>query len=477
VSVAHAGTDAALLIAQRAGMGTQAPIALIASLRPPAQLSGAAALLEIAAVLAQGETRHPIYLIFAAGGSASEQASAGWLQSRLGGRLDAAIALGNLAAPKPDRPLVQPFSTAFGLAPEVLSGTVSSALKATIGLAPGTPSLASQLAHLALPLSVGPQGPLNALGIPSVGVSLTGERAPSRHEAASQAQLQAAGRGVLSAFYALDHAGEISSAQTTGLRLSGRLLSQWSIALLTLTLLIGPLALSGDALVRMTRRRRGAARRLLLTPLLCALPFALGAATLRLLSLAGLLHAPPNPLGAAALDFGLDAALTLILTLAALAGCWWTCRALIGPASAPAALFIGCLLAAIVWLIDPYAALLLIPALHVWPLASSARDRPRQLVLLLIPALAPLALLIAFYALALGLGPAQILLEGMVMVGGGFVGLGGVLLWSLALGVLAAMTIATLGRSRPPRVTPPPEDRAPVLYQSRAPVYRERVLR
>ncbi len=374
---------------------------------------------------------------------------------------------------------MQPFSTAFGLAPEVLTNTVSSALKATMGLSPGTPSPASQLAHLALPLSVGPQGPLNAIGIPSVSVSLTGERPAAMREVASEAQLQAAGRGVLSAFYAIDHAGEIGTAQTTGLNLSGRVLSEWSLALLTLTLLIGPLALSGDALVRLTRRRRGAAPRLLLTPLLCAVPFALGAATLRLLSLAGLLHAPPDPLGAAGLHFSFGAALALILTLAVLAGCCRALAKLAPPASAPAALLIGCLLAFIVWLIDPYATLLAIPALHLWPHASSRRDRPGQIALLVVPALAPLALLIAFYALWLGLGPAQILLEGMVMVGGGFVGLGGVLLWSIALGVFAAIAIATLDRraGQAPRASPPPADRVPVPRARRAPVYRERVLR
>lgn len=479
LSVGHAGAPQALLIAQRAGAGTQAPIALIASVRPRAQLSGAAALLEIAAVLSQGETRRPIYLIWDTGGSDGAQATREWLQSRLGGNLDAALALGDLAAARAVRPLAQPFSTAFGMAPEVLANTVSSALKATIGLSPGAPSLASQLAHLAFPLSVGPQGPLNAIGIPSVGVSLSGERPPARGEAVSQARLQAAGRGVLSAFYALDHAGEIDAAQTTGLNLSGRLLPRWSLALLTLTLLIGPLALSGDALVRLTRRRRAALRGLLLTPLLWALPFALSAGCLRLLGLAGLLSAPPVPLGAAALRFSLGAVFALILTLAALAG---GCRALAKmalPASAPAALLLGCLLAFPIWLIDPYATLLAIPALHIWPLAFSPRARARQLALLLIPALAPLALLIAFYALWLGLGPAQIVLEGMVMVGGGFVGLGGVLLWSLALGVFAAIAIATLGRraSRPPRVAPPPEDRAPVPHRRRAPVYRERALR
>ncbi len=185
--------------------------------------------------------------------------------------------------------------------------------------------------------------------------------------------------------------------------------------------------------------------------------------------------------------------MALILALAVLAVCWWAWFRFTmtsSPRKVPpsgvagvASLFTGCLLALLVWLVNPYASLLLIPALHAWLLAISPRHRPRRrgalLALLLIPALAPLALLLAFYALWLGLGPSQILLEGMVMVGGGYVGLGGVLLWSIALGLLVAMGIATLGvqSNAIPSVHPPPEDRFPVLYPSTAPVYRERVLR
>jgi hypothetical protein len=487
-----------LLIGLRAGTGTQPPIALIASRDSTvrgarAQLSGVAALLEIASVLAQGETEHPIYVIFSDGASNGDAAIVSWLQSALGDRLDAALALGDLAGARLDRPLVQPFSNGFGLAPEVLTGTVSSALQGTMGVSPGRPSLLSQLAHLAFPLSVGQQGPLNAIGIPSVSVSLAGERGPSAGEPVSQSRLQATGRGLLNAFYALDRGGEVSRARSTGLRLSGRVLPQWPIALLILTLLLGPLLASGDALVRLVRGRRRRVRRWMLLPLLCAWPFALCAVSLKLLSLVGLLHSPPNPVGASALGFDAGSVAALILALAVLVGCWWAWRRLTtasSPRKVPpsgvagvASLFIGCLLALLVWLLDPYASLLLIPALHAWLIAVSPRHRPRKrpalLALLLIPALAPLALLLTFYALWLGLGPSQMLLEGMVMVGGGYVSLGGVLIWSIAFGLLVAMGIATLGAnaSAAPPVHPPPEERLPVLYPSRAPVYRERVLR
>ena len=486
-----------LLIGHRSGTGTQAPIALIASRDSAArgaraQLSGTAALLEAASVLAQGETRHPLYVVFSDGGSNGDAAIVSWLQSALGGRLDAAIALGDLGGRSLAKPLVQPFSTGFGLAPEVLTDTVSSALSGAMGTSGGAPSVASQLAHLAFPISIGEQGPLNGIGIPAVGVSLAGERGPRAGEGISESHLQAAGRGVLSAFYAIDHSGEVSTARSTGLRIEGRVLPEWAVALIAFTLILGPALTAGDALVRLARGRRRRIRRWLVAPLLCAWPFALCVAALKLLSIAGLLHSPPNPVGASALSFDAGAVVALILALTVLAGSWWGWHMLSsvgGPRKVPAsgvagvaALCAGCLLALLVWLIDPYAPLLLIPALHLWLIAISPelapKQRPAKLALLLVPALLPLALLLAFYSLSLGLGPAQMLLEGMVMVGGGYVNIGGLLLWSLAFGLLVAMGIATLGAtSSAPRVHPPPEDRMPVLYSSRVPAGRESVLR
>lgn len=487
-----------LLIGYRSGTGTQAPIALIAARDAAArgaaaQLSGTAALLEVASVLAQGETRHPLYVIFSDGGGDGDAAIVGWLRSALGRRLDAAIALGDLGGRSLSRPLVQPFSTGFGLAPEVLSDTVSSALGAAMGTAPGVPSVASQLAHLAFPLSTGEEGPLNGIGIPAVGVSLAGERGPRAGEGIGESHLQAAGRGVLSAFYALDRRGEVSTAPSTGLRIEGRLLPEWAIALLAFTLILGPALTAGDALVRVARGRPRRVRRWLLLPLLCAWPFALCGAALKLLSAVGLLHSPPDPVGAAALSFDVGALASLILALALLAGCWWLWPRLSsasGPGKVPASgvagvavVCVGCLLALLVWAIDPYAALLAIPALHLWLVAISPElapgRRPARVALLAIPALLPLALLAAFYAASLGLGPAQALLEGMAMVGGGYVSLGGMLLWSLAFGLLVAMGIVTLaGAGAAPRVHPPVEGRgAPMLRARRTPVRRERVLR
>ncbi len=485
-----------LLIARRAGSGSQAPIVLIAardsaSRGDRAGLSGAAALLQLAGVLSQTETRHPVYVIFSDGGSGGDPAAARWLQSHLGGRIDAAIVLGSLASATLRTPLVQPYSTGVGAAPEALTRTVSSALGGELGIDPGAASLPSQLAHLAFPLAVGEQGPLDAAGIPAVTVSLAGERGPAVSEGVSEARLQAAGRAVLSAFYALDRGDAVSASPSAGLLLAGRALPEWAVALLALTLLIGPLVIACDGLVRLARRGERLSRWMLL-PLSCAAPFLLCAASLSALAAVGLLDAPPSPLGATALRFDAGSALALVAGVATLVACWRLWRRLT-PWARPArltppgvaghgALASGCLLTLLVWLLDPYAALLALPALHLWPLAVCPERRPQgrgaRLALALVPALAPIGLLIAFYAFSLGLDPAQALLEAMLMVAGGYVSFGGALLWSLASGAIVAIAIATSSRETPPRAhgARPIEDRVPALPARRRPVYRERAL-
>jgi hypothetical protein len=486
-----------LLIGARAGSGSQAPIALIANRdsalqRDPAQLSGAAALLELANVIAQTETKHPVYVIFSDGGSGGGLQTADRLRSALGGHLDAAIVLGDLAGSLDAKPLVQPFSSGLGGAPEILFSTVSSALRSQLRLNPGVPSLASQLAHLAFPLVLGEQGRLNGAGVPSVAVSLAGERGALASEPVTQARLQATGRAVLSAFYALDGSPEVADSPSVGLRLSGRLVPYWCIVLLSLSLLIGPFALAGDAVARSIRRGAPVSRWMLLA-LTCGWPLLLCAGCVKALAAVGVLHAASSPVSASALAFDAGA-LASLLGLAALLGLslrWWTRlawgRAYLrqrrgSGAAGVAALGCACLLALLVWTLNPYAALLMAPALHLWAWALCPRYAPksriRRLALVLAPALFPLGLLVAFYMVSLGLSPVRGVLEAMAMVGGGYVGWGGALLWSIAFGLLAAVVLAALHEGEraplPPRMRLPSKSRTPVLYRGERPIYRER---
>ncbi|MHB1809883.1 MAG: hypothetical protein ACYCU0_11375, partial [Solirubrobacteraceae bacterium] len=337
---------------------------------------------------------------------------------------------------------------------EALERTVGAAVGRELRRTSGQPGLLAQLAHLAFPVSVGEEGVLGAAGMAAVGVSFAGEAGPQAREPVSRARLSAAGRGVLSAFYALDGGAEVSRSANANLELGERVLPGWSLRLLIGSLLLAPFALSVDALVRASRRGRSGGSWVSLA-LTCGLPIFAAAIVVKLLAAGGLLDAPIAPVPAEGLGISAGAVVTLALALAALAAgmlLWW--RRLAAPLLArgdarssggAAALSVACVLAFVVWIVNPYAALLLIPALHLWPLALCPDHGPqarRGRIALALLALVPCALLLAFYAATLGLGAGSLLLSGLLLLGGGQVDWGGALLWSLAFGVLATIGLA-----------------------------------
>ena len=110
----------------------------------------------------------------------------------------------------------------------------------------------------------------------------------------------------------------------------------------------------------------------------------------------------------------------------------------------------------VVWVSNPFTALLALPALHLWLLLASPDrlgigPRPRRLVSLALVALGvlPLALLIVFYAHQLGLGLGEVAWMAVLLLAGGHVGLGAAILWSLAFGCVAAAAMLAVGAPRP----------------------------
>jgi hypothetical protein len=97
-------------------------------------------------------------------------------------------------------------------------------------------------------------------------------------------------------------------------------------------------------------------------------------------------------------------------------------------------------MALLVWALDPFAALLFVPAVHLWLLLAAPELRPRPLGSLALVGLglAPLLALVVFYARQLGLGPGEVAWMAVLIVAGGHVGLAGALLWSIAFGCAAA---------------------------------------
>ena len=209
----------ATVIAERPGSTSERPIVIVAhrdaaARGSTAELSGTAALLELARVFAARETKRTIVLVSTSGGSGGD-AGAAHLPAQLHGPFDAAIVLGDLAGTSIRTPIVVPFSDGLGSAPLQLQRTVADSIRHEAGIEPGAPSALGQLAHLAFPLAVGEQGVLNAQGLPAVLVQVSGERGPAPRSPVSDQRLQGLGRAVLSAVDALDVAPDVSAALQT----------------------------------------------------------------------------------------------------------------------------------------------------------------------------------------------------------------------------------------------------------------------
>jgi hypothetical protein len=203
--------------------------------------------------------------------------------------------------------------------------------------------------------------------------------------------------------------------------------------------------------------------RWVLWTLTCALPFLSCALFAYLLGALGILGAAPGvPVLPSAMPFGGEAATVVSVVLLTFALAWllwgmlmrrlhWELRP--DPEVAGLSMLLVlvpvCVLA---WLTNPYSALLLVPAAHLWLLLASPELRPRRAgsLALVVLALLPLALLLAFYARQLGLGPGSAAWMAVLLLAGGHVGVLAALLWSVALGCTAAAVMLALAEVQPP---------------------------
>lgn len=464
------------VIAQRPGSTSAAPILILAhrdaaARGSQAELSGTAALLELARVFAARETKRTIILASTSGGSGGD-AGASELASEIHGPFDAAVVLGDLASTRTSRPFVVPFSDGLGSAPLQLQRTVADAITQQVGTNPGSPSALGQLAHLMLPLAVGEQAVLNASGLPAVLIQASGELGPAPGGAVSMERLEGFGRAALSAVDALDTAPNVSPAMQTGLLLAHKTMPMWVLRLLVITLLLPPLLLAVDGLARVRRRRVPIGRWILWT-LSCALPFFSCALLAYVLGWLGVLGAAPSaPVLPRALPFDATAATALVAVVLTFALAWLLWGAFVrrmgwGVRPDPdvaglSMLLVAVAVALLAWLGNPLTALLALPALHLWlaiasPDVLGIGERSRRVGALALVALGvlPLVLLIAFYANQLGMGVGAVTWMGVLLLAGGYVGLGAAILWSVAFGcAAAAVMLAVRGVPGAPGVQP-----------------------
>jgi hypothetical protein len=471
------------VVGVRAGM-SNGSIVIVAhrdALHSPStsDLSGTAVLFEMARVISGESLNHTVVLASTTGSAGA--AGAERLARTLPQPVDAVLVLGDLAGTGVHGPVVVPWSDGQSVAPSMLRETLASALAAQTSLSAGSTGLGGQIAHLALPLSPTEQAPFGGAGEPAALLSVSGEQTPPADQPASLNQITGLGRTVLQSITALD-AGPTVSAPSSYLVFSGKAIPAWAVRLLVLMLIIPVLVATVDGLAR-ARRRGHSILRWSAWVLAAAVPFALVVAVIVIARLAGLLVAPPAPLGAGAvtLHAGQIAALAGIALLVVV-GLIWVRHAVIWalgprrrktpdesgePGAAAAVMLVLCLASLAIWLANPFAALLLVPALHLWLwiVAPDVRLPAPVTVVMLLAGLAAPALVAATYATTLGLGPFEAAWSWVLLLAGGGAGVVTALEWSVVLGCTFSVVAIAVQAAREPRPEEAPVTiRGPVTY-------------
>jgi len=422
--------------------------------RSQAELSGTAALLEMAHVLSGRVTQHTVTLVSTSGGSGGDAGAVDFAR-HTGGPVDAVIVLGDVASTHRRLPVVVPWSERSAVTPERLQRTLEWAEALEVGGPAGETSPAGQFIRLALPLTLTEQGPLLAHGLAAETLQVSGERGPSPGAPVDETTLEEFGRAALRVVNALDTSPRVDAASDRDLVFGHQVFPAWAVRLLAAALLLAPLVVAVDGFARGRRKRHPSGPGLRWAATL-VVPFALAGAVAVLFGRLGALGPAP---GAPVLPGGLPVdAGPLIAVGAVFVACWLARPVLLrrlgvtdpgatarSPATGPAILLVLCLLALIVWVANPYAALLVIPALHVWllPLSPQVRVRRWLAIGLVLVGAVPVVLLAVGYLSALGLDPVQGLWVALVVVAGGHVAPLAVLVWSLMLGGgVAVLTIA-----------------------------------
>lgn len=445
----------------------------------PAELSGTAVLLELARVLSGETLQHTLVLVSTTGSAGG--AGATELARTLPQPVDAVIVLGDLAGTNIRQPIVVPWSNGQRVAPPLLRNTVASALQGQAGIGVGNTGLLGQLAHLALPMAPSEQAPFNSRGLPAVLVSLSGERAPAPNQVPNQGEISATGRAVLQSINALD-GGTSFQGSSSYLGFSGKMIPAWAVQLLALGLILPVLLATIDAMARV-RRRGHPILRWVAWVVAGAVPFVLSALIVRAAHAVGAIaDATTVPLGSGAIQLHAGE-LAFLATLACLivGGVIWLRSATLtwlhlrsdespgqyGDGAAAALMLVLSVLAIAVWLANPFAALLLVPALHLW-MWIVVPDVKLPLPAVIVLGLAGLALpllVAAEYAITLGLTPLQAAWSWVLLLGSGGYGLVAAIEWSLFLGCAIGVIAIAWRSARQPRPEPVPVTvRGPVTY-------------
>lgn len=445
----------------------------------PGSAADTAALLELARVFDGRSTRKTLVLASVDGSTLGEVGG-----ERLLGELpapdlvDGVVVISNLGARARRGPMLQAWSNSTRRAGLGLSRTVADSIRGELEQPAGASGVLGQLARLAFPVGIGAQGGLLEHGYDAVRISGSGElppKGPGGADTIDEERLSALGSAALRTVTALDQGDTPRRGPESYVTVASQVMPSWVLSLVAGTLLLPALVAAVDAFARARRRRLDALRWMRWLGAWTA-PFLAALAAAELLALFGATPTPPPapvPPELLPLDGPAQAVLAGVLAAMLLAG--FTARFLaarpdaglrspegVGPAVALA--LVGAPAALLVWLVNPYAGLVVVPAAHLWMivLLSGGALRRRVRGVLLGLGAAPVLLVALYHLFALQLDPLEAVWYLTLLVTGHSVGTVTVLLGCVLLGVGCA-TVELVWRTPVLPETPPPPP-GPALY-------------
>jgi Peptidase family M28 len=298
----------------------------------------------------------------------------------------------------------------------------------------GAPSAITQLARLAFPSGLGDQAPLIADGFDAVAISSAGERpldsAADQPDDVAGESIDAFGRAVQSTVGALDFSTSAPiHGPATYVKLGSNLVPGWALSALALALIFPAAFIAFDLCMRSVRR--GHAVGLAAAFVWAAarsLPFVGAIALLYALALIGLIPRPPFPFDPGSFGLGVRGAAAFVLIALAVAGSAVALRLRnVTADAAPAQSLVACgalavLACLVIWLANPYLALLVAPLAHVWIVAAHPQTGRIAAAVATALALVPVVVALIAVAGALELG-ASAPWTLAIMVGNGQIGL------------------------------------------------------
>jgi hypothetical protein len=450
-----------------------------------AELSGTAAMLELARLFRARDLRKTLVLVSTSGATDGFTGARAWAEGAAGSPVEAVLVLGDLAGARIAKPYVVPWSQGSGPVSLTLQRTVENAVRAEVGGPPGGARAAAQWIRRALPSTVSEQGVIAEASLPAVLIGASGERGPAPAAEVRAERLDEFGRAALRAVTAIDAAApahdELAdpafSGGPHGIVTMRNVLPDWAVRLLVGTLLLPAWLTALDGFFRVRRRR------LKVAPWFgwlaaAGLPVLLAWLWARLLGLVGALDVPAAPvLPLPPFEWAGAVAAGSVALVAALG--WFGVRPLllarVGERGSPAAGSLAAttgaalaMLAALVWVVNPYAAALLLPAVHLWLFAAAPQTRLRGWagVAALAAGLLPLAFVALYYGLALRLGPHELAWSALLGAASGRLSLM-LALWAAVVTACLAGLVLVMRTRRRAQAHVPPEPlrtRGPATY-------------